>query len=318
MFFISVDGGTTNTRLVLMKEDKVLADYRLSIGMRDNVIGDGSSYDNNLSNSIRQLLGENGLNEEDITAVVLSGMICSERGFYEVPHIEAPVSIRTLAESMRLLYFPKITSIPFYLIPGVKTSMSTNDLSRMDIMRGEETELFGMMAHLGITGNATFVLPGSHCKIIPVGEDGIIESFTTTISGELIRAAAEHTILKDSIHDAFPIELNTTCLLLGYDFAKEHGITEALFKVRILRKFKEYSPEALYAVLCGAILSEDIGVIERADHGQVFVGGSNPFRKAFTVLLEERTNCKVTAVADDLSRFAVSYGAGRLLKERQI
>lgn len=317
MRIISVDGGTTNTRLVLINDGKVLYSRRLSLGLRDQLDGNGSKYSSILSSGIRELLTENNLEEKDIDCVTVSGMICSEHGLYEVPHIPSPVSVRLLSLSMKEKDFLEIAAIPFYLVPGVKTFKTAADLCDMDIMRGEETELCGIMEKMNLPCSVTLVLPGSHCKIIPVDGEGMIKTFVTTVSGELIRAAAEHTILRDGIRDAYPSKLEDTKLLEGFDYAREHGLTEAMFKVRILQKFRGYTPDELFAVLCGIILSEDIRVIEKCASGEILVGGSDPFRSAIRLLLKERTALTAEIIPDDIARYAVAYGAERLIRERK-
>ncbi len=318
MYLISVDGGTTNTRLVLIRDGEILGSLRLKVGMRDNVFGEGASYREALADGIRTLLADNGTEQKEVRGVLVSGMICSERGLYEIPHISAPVNVRTLAAAMQKMQFPGIADIPFYLIPGVRSFESSDaGLSSMDIMRGEETELFGIFDKLKCTGVFTLVLPGSHNKIIPVTEDGTLGVFYTSVSGELIRAAAENTILRDGIRDAYPKKLDEKYLLLGFDIARENGVTAALFKVRILQKYKDCTPDELFAVLAGAVLSEDLRILEKHGKGDILVGGSDPFRSAFVTLLSARTKLKANVLPDDVAAYAVAYGAERLMKERK-
>lgn len=316
MFLISVDGGTTNTRLVLIRDGSVLDSERLSVGARDSVFNNNVSCAEALAGGISGLCRNNRLAEKDIEAAVVSGMICSEHGLCEVPHISAPVNVASLAAAMRPMRFENISDIPFYLVPGVKTFSGPAELCDMDIMRGEETELYGILRKLNVRGGVTVVLPGSHCKIISVEENGELKRFSTTLSGELIRAAAEQTILRDGIRGAYPQSVDDVKLIEGFDYAAEHGLTEALFKVRILQKFRGYSPDELFAVLCGAILSQDVRAI--GNHGgEVLVGGSDPFRSALVCLLRERSDCSPRPIPDDVARFAVAYGAEMLVKERR-
>ncbi|MCQ2771288.1 MAG: 2-dehydro-3-deoxygalactonokinase, partial [Clostridia bacterium] len=76
MWLISIDGGTTNTRLVLIKDGVVKCIKRLSIGARDSLVDGHNSYREVLSTGIGQLLLENELSEKDIKSIVVSGMIC--------------------------------------------------------------------------------------------------------------------------------------------------------------------------------------------------------------------------------------------------
>ena len=82
------------------------------------------------------------------------------------------------------------------IVPGVKTEGET--IADADMMRGEETELIGLMEHL--ESAAVYVLPGSHSKLIHVDGAGRIVDFTTMLTGEMIAALSQNTILKDAIY----------------------------------------------------------------------------------------------------------------------
>lgn len=82
------------------------------------------------------------------------------------------------------------------IVPGVKTEGET--IADADMMRGEETELIGLMEHLERA--AVYVLPGSHSKLIHVDAAGRIVDFTTMLTGEMIAALSQNTILKDAVH----------------------------------------------------------------------------------------------------------------------
>ena len=65
-------------------------------------------------------------------------------------------------------------------------------------MRGEETQVFGVLAAMGGSGLAC--LPGSHSKWARV-EDGRIVGFTTHMTGEAFAALRGHTILGRMMRD---------------------------------------------------------------------------------------------------------------------
>ncbi len=82
------------------------------------------------------------------------------------------------------------------IVPGVKTEGET--IADADMMRGEGTELIGLMEHL--ESAAVYVLPGSHSKLIHVDGAGRIVDFTTMPTGEMIAALSQNTILKDAVY----------------------------------------------------------------------------------------------------------------------
>ena len=302
---IALDGGTTNTRLTLVADGVILDRKKLSCGIRDGkealVLG--------LSREIPLFLSENGLAGNDITAITASGMVTSELGLYTVPHIVTPVGAKELSERSVMADLPEICDIPFRFVPGVKTFDSAeNLLADMDIMRGEETETVAILDRMGLFDekNVTLILPGSHMKVV-VCNRGKIVHFVTTLSGELTRAAAENTILKNSVGDAFFRELSLEHLYLGYKTAEALGMGAALFKVRVEGNFAGADKKQLYSVLLGAVLYDDIDMIVKNSKGTVVVGGSDPFRSAYLELLSGRVK-NILEVPEELAENAAAYG----------
>ena len=82
------------------------------------------------------------IRESDVIRILASGMITSEFGLYELPHLTAPAGIKELHDSMAEVSFPEISPIPFVFIRGIK--VNSDKLCDFDMMRGEETELVGI------------------------------------------------------------------------------------------------------------------------------------------------------------------------------
>ncbi len=302
---IAIDGGTTNTRLSLVKSGHVIDKIKCKVGARDTA----SPLRDAVKSGISELLARNSLTERDVRLIALSGMIGSESGLCEIPHIVAPAGLEELRLATKRREFPEISPLPFYFIPGVKTfeTARAEALASLDIMRGEECELVGIYASLGVKSPLTAVMPGSHMKIVELDESGRIVAFRTSISGELSRAAAENTILKRSLGDAFPRLADVEFLRQGCDLAEAHGIGEALFKVRVRANFvKDATPEQLYAFLLGAILRDDVHSILETG-GKVIVAGSEPFRSALCELLAGKAD--VAPLDEALSEDAAAIGA---------
>lgn len=309
---ISVDGGTTNTRLTLVKDGAVIDTRKIRIGAGNQTAStDENPYWTPLREGLSALLSENGVTESDVDAMVFSGMICSETGLHLVPHICAPVDAKQAALSMELFPIPEVSSIPMYFVPGVRTEGKT--ICEVDIMRGEETELFGIFHKLGLE-DFVAVMPGSHTKIVRMEKNGTLASFTTALTGEMIRAVAEHTILRTALYDVFPKHLDRASLLEGFRVCETYGVNKALFEVRIRQKFSDLTPEQLFAFLCGVCLHGDVAPILKAAQGSpIYVGGSDPFRSAYICLLRENGATCVHELPDELAEHAAAYGAELLL-----
>ena len=74
------------------------------------------------------------------------------------------------------------------LVPGLS---ATDDAGVAEVMRGEETQVLGVLAAMGGSGLAC--LPGTHSKWARV-EDGRIVGFTTHMTGETFAAWASRAI----------------------------------------------------------------------------------------------------------------------------
>lgn len=317
MTILTIDGGTTNTRLYRMEDGEIRSVRKLSAGIRDTLQTDGKRrFFSAVADAIAELTAEGQAPE----AIVCSGMIGSETGLHNCPHVSAPISFTGLADAMVPVALPEISALPFWFIPGIKTfsalpasaaDVPLDILAGMDIMRGEETELAGICARLGLTGARTFVLPGSHMKTVSLNDAGQITAFHTSLTGELLRAAAEHTILQASVGQAFPKTADPDQLRRGYRLAERYGMAQALFKVRILDKsIGGLSPEQLYAFLLGILLQEDVSRLIRDKH-PVCIAGSDPFRSAYRILLTDG-GIDTEEIPPETADCAPAYGAWQM------
>ena len=300
--YITIDGGTTNTRVSLVEDMRVVASKRISRGAKAG-IDDRDGLKVALKDAISDILSENSLSEQDVAKVLASGMITSEFGLYEVPHVIAPAGIRELHDTMVEVFFPEICSVPFVFIRGVK--VLGGELSEIDIIRGEETELVGIMNDC--MGECVYILPGSHSKLIKTDECGRIAEFSTMLTGEMIAALSGNTILKDAV-DLSINDYDVEHLCFGYTYALEKGLNNALFKVRILKNVMKKSPIEVYSFFIGAVLSGEIREILSLDTKRVVIGGRAQIKNATAILLEKFSDKDVVIIDDEKAASATSVG----------
>ena len=124
--------------------------------------------------------------EADKPPVLMSGMIGSRQGWLEAPYLTCPAGIADLAAALVPVPFD---AAKVHIVPGLEAATAT----MRDVMRGEETQVFGALARLGADGGR-FLLPGTHSKWV-LAEAGRITGFTTYMTGEIFAALREHTIL---------------------------------------------------------------------------------------------------------------------------
>jgi len=308
--YLTVDGGTTNTRIYLNADNNVIDSIKLGMGAR-SCITDKEGFISLLRESIANILNRNALTESDISAVIASGMITSEFGLCNLPHIVAPVGIGDLHDNMKKLNIPEICDIPFYFIPGVKT-ISTDE-TEIDMMRGEETEFFGLSNVIG--ENGVCILPGSHSKIIFSNGENKIDIFKTMLSGEMIFSLSQHTILCDAVDLSIP-SVDEDYLIRGYKSAQKIGINAALFKVRILKNLLSCTPQQVYSYFCGVVLFDEIKAVISTGAKKAFIGGKKQIREATATLLRTFSECEVTVGDDFTIENCVSYGAVRIFEAK--
>ena len=301
--YITVDGGTTNTRLYFVRDGNVTDTCKLSIGIR----AEKAEYRAAIRNAIAELLKKQGVTAGDIAQILASGMITSEYGLCHLPHVTLPTGKRELHASMHREVFADISEIPWSFIRGAR--VDAESFADTDMMRGEETEVVGLFEQIG--KEALYILPGSHSKHITVDAEGRITGLRTMMSGELFAAVMQHTILRDAADFTHNTILNAD-LEQGYTFCRANGINEALFKTRILQTRFGASPEACYSFLLGVILCDEVQAILNSGAQNVVIGGQAQFKHALAHLLTVYGSQHVEALSDAIVNCSVTLGAVKI------
>ncbi|CAN5323165.1 2-dehydro-3-deoxygalactonokinase [soil metagenome] len=125
---------------------------------------------------------------------MMAGMIGSRQGWREAAYLPCPASPDSLGGA--LLRFDTSVGRPVAIVPGV---MLRSPQRGGDVMRGEETQLVGLMA--GAPGFAgTAVLPGTHSKWVAIA-GGRIADFETYMTGEMFELLSRQSFLRHSVAD---------------------------------------------------------------------------------------------------------------------
>lgn len=298
--YITIDGGTTNTRIRLLKDGNVTEEILLATGA-----GDGKDK---LSSAIKEGLSK--LSEIDVAeCIIASGMLTSEFGICPLEHIKVPAGIAELHNSMEKVHLPDISDKAFYFIRGVKTT--GGDFSDIDMMRGEETELAGLSDDL--QENCIYVLPGSHSKVIETDNRGRITDFSTMLTGEMIAALSGDTILK-SAFDLKTAALDEEYLQKGFAYCKACGINKGLFKVRVIRNMLSESKDRAYSFFMGVLLCGEITEIIRKNPKSVILGGREQIKNAMYILLENNSDCEIIKIPNERASIASSLGMVKIFE----
>lgn len=191
------------------------------------------------------------------------GMVGSQHGWREAPYVACPADATELA-ARALQVHERL-----YIIPGL-----VDDIATPDVMRGEETQIFGALAlHPELAGDACLVLPGTHSKWARVAA-GRVTGFATHMTGELFALLRQHSVLARLMPADGSSPASPEAFVQGVDAAREDGgLAHQLFAVRTLGLFKQLAPEQLPDYLSGLLIGHEIASeLKRAPQRLALVG----------------------------------------------
>lgn len=181
------------------------------------------------------------------TPILLSGMVGSRQGWVEAPYCACPAGFADIASALTWVEPGRIA-----IVPG----LSCESAGVPDVMRGEETQVFGALDLLGIQ-NGNFVLPGTHSKWVRVA-NGRIESFSTFMTGEFYALLRQHSILGRTM-PAEDGELNEGAFEQGLQHALRAGnLLHSAFSARTLSLFGRMPAGDLPSYLSGLVIGEEL------------------------------------------------------------
>lgn len=185
--WIAVDWGSSNLRAWgLDQHDQVIAQASSDKGML-------SLKADEYEAELLQLVGD-WLPATGTTKVMVCGMAGARQGWLEAAYLPIPTRLDQLSQGA---VTPTLTGdqLRVYLLPGLSQTRSA--ATHFDVMRGEETQLAGLVADTpDFTGLAC--LPGTHAKWATL-EAGAVSGFSTYLTGELYQLLANQSVLRHSI-----------------------------------------------------------------------------------------------------------------------
>lgn len=330
-YIITIDGGTTNTRVTLWNDkNDVVACSLESVGARDVALHNNNAcLKEAVSNCIDIVMKDAEINWEEIEQIVASGMITSASGLVEIPHLVAPVGIEELAKGIEKVMLPDVCPIPIHFIPGVRNSNTIKDMDAiesLDMMRGEETEVIGIIETTKLTDSCIVIIPGSHTKIISVNAKGQIQGSLTSLTGELLAAVREHTILSAAVKNEYVTEENydKEMLIKGYQMAQKVGIGRACFTVRSLQTLMNMGEAQLANYLLGIILQNDVAALagsttlEINKDTKVIIYGKEILCQALEdILMEDKKFEQIQRIKSSSKKTLAAVGAKTIIKYAQ-
>lgn len=203
---------------------------------------------------MQALLEEVAAEWPQATRIYASGMIGSNIGWSDAGYVECPASPDVLASH---LHEVRIGAHAVAIVPGLACRRSDG---APDIMRGEETELLGMVAMGAIPPTGLVALPGTHSKWVRL-EAGRVMEFMTAMSGEifdrLTAAGLLASVVDGPAHDG-------AAFVAGVQAAQHGtGLGTLLFgaRARVIRGDLPRQDGAAY--LRGLLIGAELADVER-------------------------------------------------------
>ena len=246
MIRVYFDSGTSNTRIYLVRDTRILDRASRAIGSRDSALaGNRAVLVSALKELYDTLLDKNKLQDSDIDEIWMSGMISCPSGIVEIEHVPTPVDCAALskkvAEYAETNYFKRNIKI----VPGLKTISSgvratLDTVAGVNNVRGEEIEVFGMLRQYPAlqTGRVIVVLPGSHTQVLFL-TDGVIDDILSNVTGELYSAVCKQSIIGASVEGEENTPIDPDQVLRGVRNVEQYGFNRALYIVRSMELFSD-------------------------------------------------------------------------------
>jgi 2-dehydro-3-deoxygalactonokinase len=265
--FIAVDWGTSSFRAALLAPDgEILDELAEPRGILSFKKGEFASY--LIATCAR-------FTKAGAQFYLLSGMVGSKDGLAEVPYCPCPASAGHLALMVGWAVKDRVA-----IVPGVRSEF-------FDVMRGEETQVFGAAAVLGIQ-DALMVLPGTHSKWVDL-EAGAITGFRTFMTGEFYSMLSQHSILAKSLPPAGtpPPALDKEAFLQGIEYAADcESLMNSAFSLRVKSLFNQLNPQQAASYLSGLVIGDELISMQMGPGAQVVVVGAQALTERYLLALK--------------------------------
>ena len=248
---IALDWGTTSLRAYLVGADGTALDTRASSAGIMNLPAGG--FDQAFEETCGAWLDAHATLAAPLP-VIAAGMVGSAQGWVEAPYVETPAGADALVAGIVTVKTSR--GVVVHVVPGVlERGVLPN------VMRGEETQIFGALASepsLGTSGGALIGLPGTHAKWAFVSDERI-ERFYTFMTGETFSVLRDHTILGRTMHPSATHD--EQAFVRGVDTARDAGdagMLATIFTTRTLGLTGQLTGEQQPDYLSGLLIGHEL------------------------------------------------------------
>ena len=228
---------------------------------------------------------------------LMSGMVGSKQGWLEAPYCTCPAGFTEVAAKLAWVEPDRV---------AIVSGLCCDNDGIPDVMRGEETQIFGALQLLGLQ-HALLVLPGTHSKWVRV-QAGQIQSFSTFMTGEFFALLRQHSILSRTL-PASDGEFDREAFDQGVTLAlRSSSLLHSAFSTRTLSLFDRLPAASLPSYLSGLVIGEEVRAQTLQANAEVVIIGSESLTQRYqrALALREVSSCRVGAQATWAGLWAIA------------
>jgi 2-dehydro-3-deoxygalactonokinase len=239
--YAAVDWGTSSFRLWLVgRAGQVLAERRSDEGMT-------AAAKSGFAAVLESHLAAIGAAPD--LPVIICGMAGARQGWVEAGYIDTPAPLDAILAGA--VTVPG-QSRDIRILPGI----AQRDTSAPDVMRGEETQLLGVLGKEAAR-EALVCMPGTHSKWVEV-KDGAVARFATFMTGELFSVISRETILSHAIAGAEAEDRDAFRPAVIAAFKTPALAANLLFRVRSRQLLFGGTPAAARETISGTLIGLEL------------------------------------------------------------
>lgn len=201
--------------------------------------------------------------------LITCGMVGSAQGWKEAPYVQVPADPAQLTQrGAQVAVDAEISQLSesqqaalrhrtLHILPGLIERSEFPGLP--NVMRGEETQIFGALLDNAAPEHLVVVLPGTHSKWVQV-EKQKITHFDTYMTGEVFAALRAHTILGRTMEptDSFHQSAFERGLQVASSASGQRGVLSTIFSTRTLGLEKQLQPAEQADYLSGLLIGHEV------------------------------------------------------------
>lgn len=222
--------------------------------------------------------------------VIACGMVGARQGWIEAPYASAPCPALAAPLTRAPTADPRLA---VWITNGVSQSIPD------DVMRGEETQIAGVMAAIPAF-DGVICLPGTHCKWARVAAGQIIE-FRTFMTGEVFALLASQSVLRHSV-ESEAWDTAAFAEAVGEVARDPAALPATLFGIRAASLLSDQSHATARARLSGLLIGAELAAARAWwDNREVVLIGADTLTQNYAIALAHLGGCSRSSDAPEMT-----------------